>query len=127
MSDKEKKPAMETQTAMGLDENLEALLSYVFVWVSGLVFLIIETKSKYVRFHALQSLITFLLISVIGIILRAIPVIGWFLGGIVIPVLAFVLWAVFMYMAFKGEKFKLPIIGHLCENMIYKTDDKMKG
>lgn len=122
MTDKEKN-VNDTNTAMGMDENLEALLSYVFVWVSGLVFLILETRSKYVRFHALQSLITFLLLSVIGLILRAIPVIGWFLGGIVIPVFAFILWAVFMYMAFKGEKFKLPILGHLCENLIYKKEE----
>ena len=39
----------------GLDANLAGLLCYLFGWVSGLIFLIID-KRPFVRFHAAQSI-----------------------------------------------------------------------
>jgi uncharacterized membrane protein len=43
----------------GLSENLAALLSYVFGWITGLIFLLLD-KRPYVRFHAAQSIVVFL-------------------------------------------------------------------
>jgi len=46
-----------TKSSTGLDENIAALLSYVFGWVSGLIFFLIEKDSRLVRFHAMQSIL----------------------------------------------------------------------
>ncbi len=83
------------KTATGLDENLAGLLCYVGWWVSGIVFLIIEPDNKFVRFHAIQSIVTFGFITVVGTIISTIlapvPFIGWFFSTI-IGLLGVALW-----------------------------------
>jgi len=51
---------------LGSDENVEALLTYVLGWITGIVFLILEKNSKFVRFHAMQSTITFLGLTILS-------------------------------------------------------------
>lgn len=48
------------KTSLGLNENIEALLAYLLTWLTGIVFYLVEKKSKFVKFHALQSAIAFL-------------------------------------------------------------------
>jgi len=98
------------KSSTGLDENVAGLLCYVLGWVSGLVFVLIETESKFVRFHAMQSILVFGVITVAGIVLGWIPVIGWVIG-----VLGFVLWIILLIRAYQGVKFKLPWSGNLAE------------
>ena len=50
----------------GLPENVAGALAYVLGPVTGVLFLVLEKKSKFVRFHAMQSLITFGGLFVIG-------------------------------------------------------------
>ena len=59
-------PPVQTEQAKsstGLDENIAALLSYVFGWISGLIFFLIEKDSRLVRFHAMQSLLFNVLVA----------------------------------------------------------------
>ncbi|MBM3143026.1 MAG: DUF4870 domain-containing protein [Chloroflexi bacterium] len=102
------------KTSTGLDENVAGLLCYVLCWVSGLVFILIEKENKFVRFHALQSIIVFGILTVASILIGWIPFIGWVIGGL-ISVLALVLWIVLMVKAYQGEKYKLPWAGDLAE------------
>src|SRR6185312_3963493 len=62
-------PAQAGKSSTGLDENIAALLSYIFGWVSGLIFFLIEKDSRLVRFHAMQSLLFNVLIAVVAIVL----------------------------------------------------------
>jgi uncharacterized membrane protein len=105
------------KTATGLDENVAGLLCYVLGWISGLVFFLIEKKNKFVRFHALQSIIVFGVLTVASIVFGWIPFIGWVIGWI-IWVLAIVLWILLMIKAYQGEKFKLPWAGNLAEKYV---------
>ena len=102
------------KTSMGLDENVAGLLCYVLWWVSGLAIFLLETENKFVRFHAMQSIVVFGIITVALIILSWIPVVGivfssiiWFIG--------FVLWIVLMIKAYQGVKYKLPWAGDFAE------------
>ena len=99
---------------MELDENVAGLLCYILGWISGLVFFLIEKKNKFVRFHALQSIIVFGVLTLASIVLGWIPFIGWVISTI-ISVLAIVLWIILMIKAYQGEKFKLPWAGDLAE------------
>lgn len=96
----------EEKTSMGLDENVAGALCYAFGWITGLIFLVIEKKSGFVRFHAMQSIIVFLGIQ----ILFFLPL----LNLIVLP-LALILWAFLMVKAYQGKRFKLPAIGDFAE------------
>lgn len=109
MADENKK------TVLGITENLEALLCYAFFWVGGLVFLLVEKNSAFVRFHALQSLVVFGALFVANIVLFFIPFIGT-----LIYLLGLVLWIVLMVKAYKGERYKLPVIGDFVEQQLSK-------
>lgn len=58
----------ENKTSLGMGENLEGALSYFLVFVSGIIFLIIEKENKFVRFHAMQSVLLFIPLAIIGFI-----------------------------------------------------------
>ena len=98
----------------GLPANIAALLAYLLGVVSGVIFLVIEKNNKFVRFHAMQSAITFGAILITTIILLLIPVLGWILNGI-IGLAALILWIVLMLKAYQGEWIKLPVIGDIAE------------
>ena len=102
------------KTSTELDENVAGLLCYVLGWISGLVFFLIEKENKFVRFHALQSIIVFGVLTLASIVIGWIPFIGWVINSI-ICVLAIVLWILLMVKAYQGEKFKLPWAGDLAE------------
>ena len=102
------------KSSTGLEENVAALLAYVLTWVTGLIFFLIEKDSTYVKFHAMQSIITFAGLMIVSWILGVIPFIGWVLS-LLLGILMFVLWIILMIKAYKGEKYKLPFIGDLAE------------
>jgi uncharacterized membrane protein len=70
------------KTSNGLEENVAGLLCYVLGWITGLVFILIEKENKFVRFHAMQSIVVFGGLTVISIIVSWIPFLGWILGTI---------------------------------------------
>ena len=105
------------KTSTGLAENVAGLLCFVLGWVSGLVFILIERENKFVRFHAMQSIIVFGAITVVGFVLGWVPVIGAVIGGI-IWVLGLVLWIVLMVKAYQGTMYKLPLSGNMAEKWV---------
>ena len=102
------------KTSMGMEQNVEGLLCYVAWWVTGLIFLLLEKDNKFVRFHAIQSIVVFGAITVIAIILSFLGRIGSILGDIV-WVLGVILWIVLMVKAYKGQMYKLPVAGDIAE------------
>ena len=102
------------KTASGLQENVAGLLCYVLGWVSGLIFYLIETDNKFVRFHAVQSIIVFGFLNIVGIVFGWMYYIGMDVGSIV-GLLSFVLWVVLIVKAYQGIMYKLPVVGDLAE------------
>jgi uncharacterized membrane protein len=98
----------------GLEPNVAGLLCYVGWWVSGLVFLLLEPKDKFVRFHAIQSIIVFGFVNILYFIFFRIPFIGYAFGWIVWA-FGIVLWIVLMVRAYQGQKPKMPIAGDFAE------------
>lgn len=48
-----------------MKENIEGILCYFLTWITGLIFFVLETKNRFVRFHAMQSFLTFLVLSIV--------------------------------------------------------------
>jgi uncharacterized membrane protein len=96
------------KSSTGLDENVAAFLCYLFGFITGIVFLVVEKKSSFVKFHAMQSTITFLGLFVISLILGWVPVIG-----VLILVLSLILWLLLMIKALQGIRYALPIVGKM--------------
>lgn len=101
------------------NENLMAAASYLLGFVTGIIMLLIEKQSKFVRFHAMQSTILFGGVFLANIALGFIPILGW-LVGLVLSLTAFILWIVLMWKAFQGEMYKVPYVGELAEKQLAK-------
>ena len=102
------------KTSTGMQPNVAALLSYLVGFITGIIFYVIEKENKFVRFHAMQSIVTFGFLFVLGFILGVIPIIGWVLMP-VLWIVEVILWIVLMVKAYQGEKFTLPIAGDIAE------------
>jgi uncharacterized membrane protein len=102
----------------GLQENIASALCYVFGWVSGLVFYLIDSR-KTVRFHALQSILVYVALMIIYIIFWFIPVIGWLIN-VLVGIAAFILWIMLILKAYQGQTWKLPVIGNMAEKWANK-------
>lgn len=115
----------------GMEENLAGLLCYLFGWISGLIFLLID-KRPFVRFHGAQSIalnLSFFVVwvafwmvtAILGFITAMMHLPVGFLMAFLFPVVIiafFVLFIYCMYKAYQHEKYKVPIIGDIVERMV---------
>jgi len=104
------------KSSTGLEENVAGFLCYLFGFITGIVFLVVEKKSSFVKFHAMQSTITFLSLFVISLIIGMIPIIGLLVYPIWI--LSLILWLLLMIKALRGERYSLPIVGKMAEEKV---------
>jgi uncharacterized membrane protein len=102
-------------TTSGFDENVAAALAYGLGWITGIIFLVTEPANKFVRFHAMQSTIVFLALSVLTFVLQVVPFLGMLIAVFFVIPLSAVLWLVLMFKAYQGERFKLPVVGDMAE------------
>lgn len=104
----------EIKTSTGMNQNVAGLLCYALGWITGLIFILMEKENKFVRFHAMQSIFAFGGLTVLMMVLGFIPIVGW----VLIPfvwIAELILWIVLMVKAYKGELFKLPVVGEMAE------------
>lgn len=92
--------------------------------VVPILFLLIE-KDEFVRFWAMQSVVTFALLFVvfwgIGIFAFTIilaPLVALING--VLMLLGFVLWLLYVYKSWQGEKWVVPAVGGIAQNLLGK-------
>jgi len=121
-----------SETSVGMSANTAGLLCYVAWWITGIVFAVIEKKSKFVKFHAWQSIMTFGVLSVVQIIVSGIlagigvatlsPGLIVFSGvlGTIIWILSVGLWIALMVLAGTGKMWKVPWAGNWAERQANK-------
>src|SRR5436190_11191407 len=131
------------KSSIGLDGNLAAALGYP-IGIIAIICLIMEKENRFVKFHALQSILLhvgFIVLAIavwiIGFILAIAGMAaaaasngGGALGGIVgmlfglvwlLVILAYLGGLIFAAVkAYQGVYFKLPIIGKMAENFAGK-------
>ncbi len=120
-------------TSMGMDANVAAGLSYLFSIVGGLIFYFGEKQNRFVRFHAMQSIlfsafwivlfIVFLIVQSIlyaTVILTPLALVLTCLTFL-LPFAILVLWIILMVYAFQGKYFKLPVLGDYAEKYAAPT------
>ncbi len=100
-----------------IPQNVAGLLCYLAGWVTGIIFMIIEPKNKFVRFHAMQSIVVFGSITILSGLFGLLPILG-VLFKTLFGLLAFILWIVLMIKAYQGDMFKLPVAGVISESIL---------
>ncbi len=108
-------------TSLGMTARMEALLSYLFICFSGIVFFFLERKNRFVRYNAAQSIVVFgpffivytILKLIIGIT-SGIFLIGGLFGfvfGTVVTLLSIIfglLWVYLLIQSYRGVMVRLP-------------------
>ena len=127
---------------MNLDSNLGAMLCYIlnFVCCLGLVlsivFVITEKENRFVKFHAVQSLLLLALEIVAGIVIQILGMIlslalnmvnmSWIAGlltwllGCLVLLIYLILVVVAGIKAYGGQWYKLPIVGEFAWKAVNK-------
>lgn len=123
------------KTALGLDNNIGAMLCYLgnLVCLLGLIYSIIvlvtDKSNKLPRFHAMQSILLLVTNLVIGIPLYVVIVVLALMGTTITSLLATLIWLVLMVVgltifvffiisaikAYGGELYKVPVIGNFAD------------
>jgi len=104
------------ETRVRLKENVAGLLCYLLGWVTGVTFLIIEPKNRFVRFQALQSIVVFGILTVILVAVGLLVQTGYLFG--VVFGLFIVFWFWLMLSAYLGTWYRLPVIGSLVDRWL---------
>ena len=109
-------------STMQMDPKTAAGLSYVLGWITGIIFFLMEKQNRFVRFHAMQSILFFGGLSVLSIVLQVvtglnIPFISFlsFCVNGLLGIVGLVGWIVLLINGFQGKYFKLPVIGDYAE------------
>lgn len=118
-----------TKSAPSDGSNIAAALSYVFGWFTGILCLIFGFGNRFVRFHALQSILFFGAVNLFDIVfmysfihLRLLAYFHYMEGFAIlfflfINFLAFVGWLIALFQSARGAYFKLPIVGAIVEHI----------
>ena len=120
-------PAAVANTGTGLTPNMAGALAYSLGIITGVLFLVLEPyrRDRFVRFHAMQSILYFVAAVAFGIVWRIIvgmlmSISGWLaLATVPIRLLIslglFCLWLFLMYQAYSGREFSIPILGPIAK------------
>ncbi|MEA2020311.1 MAG: DUF4870 domain-containing protein [Patescibacteria group bacterium] len=111
---------MRTSQGTGLDPNIAAALSYLFGFVTGIIFLLIEKEDRFVRFHAMQSIIVFGALFIATTVINIIPLLGQLIS-LLLSVLGIVLWIMLMFKAYQGEEWEVPVLGKIAREQMSKV------
>ena len=124
-----KEKTNENTTSVNMNENIEALLAYLFGWLSGLVILLLEKKSRFAKFHAAQSVVVFGGLTVLEIIVAILAIPFAVIGlGVIITLLyaliyltMLVLWILLMVKAYQHEDYRVPFAADIADKLVKST------
>lgn len=112
------------RASMGMKARTAGMLSYLFGWATGLAVLLLERENRFVRFHAMQSLLFFGSLSILDRLLAWMPF-GLDHGiDTVVGIVMLVGWVVLINAARKGKYYKLPLFGDYAERLLDKINIK---
>lgn len=118
------KQGVPSAASVQLNENIACAACYLLWVITGVLFLVLEpySRSRLVKFHALQSIFTGVALYAGVLVLRMLT----FLPFVIVPLLlllqlfGFGLWLLLMYKAYRRERWELPVIGALASSLAAK-------
>ncbi|MHB8524746.1 MAG: hypothetical protein ACYDD2_01115 [Candidatus Acidiferrales bacterium] len=122
----------ETSTGTGLTMNLAAALSYALGFITGILFLVLDPykNNRFVRFHAIQSIlfsVTCVIFAIVWSILVGIlvSIAGFWVLTVDIPLRLliglgiFLLWLYVMFQAYSEREYRIPWIGDIAAKQVH--------
>jgi uncharacterized membrane protein len=96
------------------DPNVVAAFSYIIPPLTGIIFFLLEKKSRFVRFHAIQSILFGAVMYAAMTFIGSLRV--FYIGYVLQPfvtLLGFGLWLLLIWKAYQNEEYHLPYIGKI--------------
>jgi uncharacterized membrane protein len=84
------------------------VLIYLFTWLTGLIFYLIEKDDKKVRFHAMQAILLGVVMFVLSLTL-------------ILSIVSILLWIYGLYIGFKemnGETIRVPYLAEYADKYV---------
>lgn len=109
---------------MSSQRNAVAALSYVLGFLTGAVVLMVESNDKFIKFHAMQSVIStgslFVLNIMLGLIFSGFGVFSFIstISGVLIWATIIGMCVFGFYKAKQGRVYKLPYFGNWAEKRV---------
>jgi uncharacterized membrane protein len=104
------------------DERLKGAVAYILGFITGIIVLLIAENNRFLKFHAMQSIVSSIVICVVFMILNFILAFT-----IIIPCLLFIveilIWLYFLYGAYQvyqGKDFRMPFFADFVEQNLMK-------
>jgi uncharacterized membrane protein len=98
-----------------LDSRLAAVLAYLLGIVSGIIMLKVEREDRFVRLHAVQSIV-FSSVAFVAFASLSMASLAWLSSGVAL--LAFGIWLYLIVRAWRGDWYQLPIVGPWAERSV---------
>ncbi len=108
-------------SSTGLPPRVAGLLCYAAAWASGLLLVAIERDSRFVRFHAWQSLLGFGALTLLALAAWGVTLLMAFVSPAAFRVMAYVAqiawialgaaWILAVVMVAQGRRWKMPLVG----------------
>jgi uncharacterized membrane protein len=127
--------ASYSQFAPDAKSRRGALLSYLGLCFTGIVFFFLQRRNSFVRFHAAQSVVLFtplVLIYVVVRFLTVLPVVGILLGPIlgcltsILLIGGALLWVFLMVQAYRGSNVRLPVVSEYADAFVARFSSKRR-
>ncbi|MFA6981997.1 MAG: DUF4870 domain-containing protein [Patescibacteria group bacterium] len=99
-----------------MDPNVEAALSYIPL--VGVAVYLMEKSNKFVRFHAMQSILFWVAIVVLNSVASAFRI--FIIGYVLLPIVSILAvggWVLLSWKAYNNEEFLVPIIGKTAKDL----------
>lgn len=105
-----------------IPRGIAGLLAYFIPFFGGLFFLIIEKENRLIRFHAVQSILLWIVFIVLAAIFVWIPIIN-----VLLTIIILAIWVFAMYQALMERMYELPIIGEISKRQAFGKEEKEEG
>jgi uncharacterized membrane protein len=120
--DTQQTPQQQTphQQPFKFEPNIAAVISYI-PFIGSIYFLMSEKENKFIRFHAMQSLIFWLVFLGVSGIMSTLKLL--YIGVLLEPIFqvgTIALWFFLMYQAYMNVEYELPILGKIAKDQVQK-------
>ncbi len=112
-------------SSTGMQPNVAAGLAFLFSWLGGLIFLLLEKQSQWVRFWAAQALVVGIGVVALSIVIQILVRIPGL--GVLIALLSMFLWlGVLVFViygaiqAFTGKTWEIPVVAPYARTLMTK-------
>jgi uncharacterized membrane protein len=128
LSSDPRSPIPDPRSSTGLEPRTASTLAYLAGPFSGALILFAESTNQDVRFHAWQSIVGLggLGLAIVASYVLAVVVLfvsataAWLMVGVsfVIWIVLAIVWAICLWKAWSGERWKLPLAGDYAERFV---------